>query len=331
MSSAFASPRPVRADFRDIPIIDMAPLHAGSGAHAVGVQIDAAARSAGFFYVRDHGVPQALLDAVFAASREFFAMPERLKAEAAVDRLHRGYIGPGQARMYGKGKPDLKESFVWGVELPRDDPDVLAGKPLMGPNRWPPAAPELAAVLGTYHAAVCDCARVLLRGFAAALDLPPDHFQLAFAKPLARGSIIYYPPQPPDSERDRFGVAPHTDYGCLTLLAQDENGGLEVRNRAGDWVPAAPVPGTFVVNIGDLLARWTNDVYASNPHRVINRSGRARYSVALFFDPHPDTLIAPLASCVAGEAPRYPPISCGVYLGERFSEAFSYREAAAAR
>ena len=144
---------------------------------------------------------------------------------------------------------------------------------------------------------------------------------------LARGSIIYYPPQPPDLGASQFGVSAHTDYGCLTILSQDSNGGLQVRNRAGEWIAAPPIPGTFVINIGDLLARWTNDVFTSTPHRVINASGRPRYSIAVFFDPDYDTPIEALPACVKpGTAPAYPPVSCGDYIVGRFDKAFAYRK-----
>ncbi len=313
-------------DFAAIPVIDMAPLVAGdaAGTLAAGKRIHDAAVTAGFFYVRNHGVPAALIAGADAVARRFFALPDDAKRAAAVNRLHRGFIAEGEARMYGKEQPDLKESFVFGLDLPADDPDVCAGKPLMGANLWPPAVPEMKPVLDEYLRALCACGRQLLRGFATALGLPADYFAAAFAKPLARGSLIYYPPQ--RSDRGRYGVAPHSDYGCLTLLWQDANGGLEVRNRAGGWIPAAPMPDTLVVNIGDLMARWTDDLYASNPHRVVNRSGRERHSMAVFFDPHPDTPIAVLESCRRpGAAAKYPPTTCGAYIAQRFDEAFRFR------
>jgi isopenicillin N synthase-like dioxygenase len=171
---------------------------------------------------------------------------------------------------------------------------------------------------------VVACGRQLLRGLAVSLGKPETFFLAKFEKPLARGSVIYYPPQPPDQGDAQFGVSPHSDYGCLTLLWQDDNGGLQVRAKDGGWIEAPPLPGTLVVNIGDLLARWTNDLFASTQHRVINRSGRERYSIALFYDPHVDTVIEVLDTCCpAGAAPRYAPTTCGAYNLERFGGAFS--------
>jgi len=165
--------------------------------------------------------------------------------------------------------------------------------------------------------------RRLLDAFAVALGTEINHFTERFDRPVSRGSLIFYPPQPPDLGADQFGVAPHTDYGCLTLLAQDETGGLQVRGRSGEWLTAHPVEGALVVNVGDLLARWTNDRFASTPHRVVNRSGHARYSIAMFIDPNEETRITPV--CCPGEEPHYPPVSVGDYIRARYDAAFAYR------
>jgi isopenicillin N synthase-like dioxygenase len=313
-------------DTSSIPVIDMAPLSGGDRtavARVAGDLLDAAQR-VGFFYVRNHAVPQPLIDRVYMLSRRFFSLPAEVKQSVHINAMHRGFLAVGEARMYEQARVDLKESFIWGPELGLDDPDVAAGKPLMGSNRWPAALPELAPTLMEYSAAVMDCGRSLLRGFAASLGLDPDFFRERFAKPLARCSLIYYPPQPPESGSDQFGVAPHTDYGGLTLLNQDDTGGLQVRTRSGEWVTATPIPGTFVVNIGDLMARWTNDRFVSTPHRVVNSSGQARYSVGVFFDPSFDTVIDPRELRPNGPA-LYAPVTCGDYIVSRFNKAFTYR------
>jgi isopenicillin N synthase-like dioxygenase len=309
-----------------IPVIDMAPLGSfdRDAIAATGHALQDAAEQVGFFYVRNHGVAPELIARVYAESRRFFALPAAAKESVRVDARHRGFIQLGAARMYEQARVDLKESFIWGPELRLDDPDVAAGRPLMGPNQWPAALPELAPVLTEYSDAVMDCGRRLLRGFAVSLGLDADFFRPRFAKPLARCSLIYYPPQPAESGSEQFGVAPHTDYGGLTLLSQDDTGGLQVRARSGDWVTALPIPGTFVVNIGDLMARWTNDRFVSTPHRVVNSSGRARYSIGVFFDPEFDTVIDP-GELRPGAAPLYPPVTCGDYIVGRLNKAFSHR------
>ncbi|MGH7004219.1 MAG: 2OG-Fe(II) oxygenase family protein, partial [Alphaproteobacteria bacterium] len=130
---------------------------------------------------------------------------------------------------------------------------------------------------------------------------------------------------------DQFGVSAHTDYGCITFVCQDDSGGLQVRNRAGEWIAAPPIPGTLVVNIGDLLARWTNDLFRSTPHRVVNTSGRARYSLAVFYDPDFDAEVKVIDSCLApGAAPRYAPTTCGAHVLSKFDAAFAYRKESAA-
>ena len=321
---SYASAKAIDAD--SIPVIDMGALAGGDRAAvaAVGQALVDAAQSVGFFYVRNHGVPRALIDRAYALSRRFFALPEEAKQRLRINAIHRGFLAIGGARMYETARVDLKESFIWGPELGPDDPDVAAGRPLMGPNQWPAELPELAPALMDYSGAVMACARSLLRGFAVSLGLDADFFGERFAKPLARCSLIYYPPQPPDSGTDQFGVAPHTDYGGLTLLNQDDTGGLQVRTRSGDWVTAVPIPGTFVVNVGDLMARWTNDRFVSTPHRVVNSSGRARYSMALFFDPAFDTVIDP-RDLRPERTALYPPVTCGDYIVSRFNKAFTHR------
>lgn len=328
---SYATARTV--DFHEIPVIDMAPVAAGgAGLAAVAAELRRAAVEVGFFYVRRHGIPEAVIEGAFAASREFFALPLERKLRVAVDKRHRGFIRMGEAKMYSNARPDLKESFVYGLDLPESDSDVRAGKPLMGPNRWPADLPVLKQAFDRYYAEIDRTGRNLLRAIAVSLGLAETFFVARYTKPLARGSLIYYPPQPPDLGRDQFGVSAHSDYGCITFVCQDDSGGLQVRNRAGEWIAAPPIPGTLVVNIGDLLARWTNDLFRSTPHRVVNTSGRARYSLAVFYDPDFDAEVKAIESCVApGETPRYPPTTCGAHVLSKFDAAFAYRKEPAAR
>ena len=320
----YARTRSIAVD--EIPIIDASALQGGNAAEvaAVGTALRQAAQGPGFFYVRNHGVPRSLIDAVFAASRDFFSLPPEQKQRVKINDLHRGFIAVGGAKMYDKARVDLKESYLWGLELPPDDPDVRAGTPLMGPNNWPDFSPAFRKTLYDYYEAVGDCGRRLLGGLAVSLDVPRDFFEPRFAKPLARGSLIYYPPQPPHMGEEQFGVAPHTDYGGITLLYQDDTGGLQVRGRAGEWLTAHPIPDTFVINIGDLMARWTNDRWVSTLHRVVNpdtAAGRSkrRQSLAFFHQPNWFAEIVCLETCLApGELPRYSPVLSGPYLMSKF-------------
>ena len=242
---------------------------------------------------------------------------------AATNEFHHGYLRPGTTKMYDEARPDLKESFNWGLE---GDGDARPSNPLLGPNVWPPAMPALRAAVYPFFEAASACAEDLLRGFALGAGLPPEHFIRRREWPLSRGSLQYYPPPPPDAGTGRFGVAPHSDFGVLTVLCQDEGGGLQIRRPDGEWAAVPPIPGTFVVNVGDLLERWTKGCYRSTVHRVINSSGRERLSLVLAYDPEFETLVDPGELPGAAEEPGAPPITCGDYLLWRFGKAFSYRQ-----
>jgi isopenicillin N synthase-like dioxygenase len=321
---SYAAARTIGA--AEIPVIDVAPLRDGAaaGAATVGRAMRDAAEGIGFFYVRNHGIPADVLARIDRVARAFFAAPLEQKLAVQPTTHHRGFLQVGQAKMYEQARVDLKESFIWGFDVAEDDPDYRAGNRMLGPNRWPQFLPELRPALNAFFDAANDCGRMLLRGFAASLDVEPDYFTRRFDKPITRGALVYYPPQPPDAGEDQFGVAPHTDYGVITLVLQDPVGGLQVATRDGEWVTAHPLEGTLVVNVGDLLARWTNDRFTSTPHRVVNSSGRERLSIAAFVDPDYDTPIVPI--CRPGEAPKYQPVGCGEYILSRFDAAFAYRK-----
>ena len=315
---SYAQAQPIAVG--EIPVIDLSGLGDGGPERAADRRGNAA-RGRGGRVLLHPGPrhPQALIDDVLRVSAAFFAQETERKQEVAVNAGHRGFIRMGEAVMTGGKRPDLKESFVWGLDAPGAD-----GIP---PNRWPAAMPEMRTGLTRFFEAGHGIGWGLLRAVATALDVPPDTFLRTIDRPISRGSIIYYPPQPPEMGSDQFGVSPHTDYGVLTLLYQDATGGLQVQGRDGAWLTAHPIPGSFVVNVGDLLARWSNDRFRSTPHRVVNRSGKSRYSTALFIDPNRDTLVAPLVR--PGEVPRYEPVTCGDYLRSRLDATFAYRKAAA--
>ncbi len=309
-----------------IPVIDMAPLQDDSpaGRKAVGTQMREAVERIGFFYVSNHGIDQALIAQVDTLAHRFFARPIEDKLTVEPVGMHRGYLKFGEAKMYQRAKADLKESFIWGIDVPDDDADYMAGNPMIGPNRWPAFMPELRPVLNAYMEASHASAKRMLRALAVSLDVSEDTFVRHFNKPISRGSLVHYPPQPPDAGDQQFGVAPHTDYGVITLLHQDNVGGLQVFSNQREWVTAHPIPGTLVINSGDLLGRWSNDRFRSNSHRVVNSSGRERLSIAMFVDPDFDTPIIPVTA--PGETAHYPEVSCGDYIAGRFDKSFAYRQ-----
>ena len=309
----------------EIPVIDLAPIFSDdtAGYERVAREMRVAAESLGFFYIKNHGVPEDIIEHTQALANDFFARPQEDKLTVAMrGGGHRGFLRIGEAKMYESALSDLKESYVWGLDIGNDDPDFLAGS-ILAPNAWPGFLPEMRPVLNEFFEATHICGRHLLRAFAASLDLPLDYFVGSFDKPVSRGSLVYYPPQPPDLGEEQFGVGPHTDYGCLTLVYQDAVGGLQVATRAGEWVTAVPIEGTFVVNIGDLMARWSNDHFKSTPHRVVNSSGVTRCSVAMFIDPNADTEVIP---AYEGEAPRFEAVEVGDYIQSRYDASFEYRK-----
>ena len=307
-------------DTSAIPIIDIGPLRDGSAEFDVAREIHEASRDVGFLYIRNHGIDPDLIATAHRKGLAFFRQDDEIKREVSINRDHRGYLRPGASKMDDDAIPDLKESFVWGHDFPPSE----KMRPLQGVNQWPMSMPGLRPVLERYLAAASDVARHVLRGCALGLGLAPDTFLQRTSMPLSRASLTYYPPQPETLGPEVFGVSPHTDFGVLTVLHQDDVGGLHVEDYEGQWVAAPPVPGTLVVNVGDLLARWSNGKLRSTPHRVINRSGRERLSIVLAFDPDFDTLIDPSVSCTKGEVPGHDPIACGDYLVWRMARAFSY-------
>jgi isopenicillin N synthase-like dioxygenase len=310
-----------------IPVIDADALRSSRRSDLVALagEVGAAARTIGFFAVADHGIPAALLAQTFAATRTFFAQPAAAKEAVAMERsaAYRGYSRLGAERLDPERPGDAKESFNIGPELAPDDPDVLAGTPFFGLNQWPPLDGFRTTAL-EYFAAMHALALALMRAFAIDLGLADEHyFAMRFDRPLATLRLLRYPPHPGAFDGTLYGAAPHTDYGILTLLAQDDAGGLEVRARDGGWIPVEPMPGTLICNIGDALMRWSNDVYASTPHRVVNVSGRERYSIAFFADPNADALIACFPSCATDGTPaKYPPIEYAAYQRERYDATY---------
>jgi isopenicillin N synthase-like dioxygenase len=318
---------------RRLPIVDFAGVRAGDprATREAARQIYAACTDFGFFYLANHGVPQAVIDDAVAVARRFFACPVEQKRKVAINKNHRGFSEIGGALMYGARKPDRKEFYTIGLELPADDPSVLAGEPLRGPNNWPGFLPALRPAYYRYYEEIGQCGAALLRAVALSLEVDEGFFEKHYRKRLQRTQMIHYPPQPPDLGGDEFGVAPHTDYGCITLLWQDDKGGLQVRDRKTKaWIDATPIPGTLVINVGDLLGRWSNDRFASTPHRVINRSGEERYSIASFYDPDFAAIVDPRQLGASAAACRYQPVAAGEHILKRIADSFEYRRKFAA-
>ena len=315
-------------EIEKIPVIDVKPLRAGTleNAYSVALEIRQAAEEIGFFYIRNHGVPESVIKQSYSAAKDFFNLPKVVKNNVKINSNHHGYLCFGEAKMEQAKSVDLKESFVWGLDLPDEHPSVTMENPFLGRNQWPVEIPEFKKSVYPFFEAGLQCGLDMMRAFALGMGLPEDSFLKSTDEPIARSSIIHYPPQAEDLGEEQFGVAPHTDYGCLTLLWQDQVGGLEVQNREGEWVTAHPIDNTLVVNVGDLLMRWTNEGFISTPHRVVNRKGQERYSMVIAWDPNFDTIVDPSIVCQNGALPLYSPLSCGDYVLSRFDSSFSYRQ-----
>jgi isopenicillin N synthase-like dioxygenase len=271
-------------EFSHVPIIDVSGLVSGaSGRWPGAAELGRACRESGFFYVVGHGVEEGLQRRLRELSRAFFAqdVDAKLRIRMALGgRAWRGYFRVGDELT--SGKPDQKEGLYFGEELATDHPLVQAGTPLHGPNLFPAGPAGFRETVLEYMAALTRLGHRLMAGLALSLDLEESYFADRYTgAPLTLFRIFNYPP-PRDSEL--WGVGEHTDYGLLTILLQDDAGGLEVRSRSG-WVSAPPVPGSFVCNIGDMLDRMTKGVFRSTPHRVRNPVPRDRLSFPFFFDP----------------------------------------------
>jgi isopenicillin N synthase-like dioxygenase len=281
-----------RSDFSRIPVIDVRDLvTAGAGRFAVAAELGRACRESGFFYAVGHGVSDELQARLAAEAKRFFAqdLDTKLRIRMALGgRAWRGYFPVGGELT--SGKPDQKEGLYFGAELSPDDPRVRAGTPLHGPNLFPAEPAGLRAAVLEYMAALTHLGHRLVAGLALALDLPETYFERYTAEPLTLFRIFNYP-----AGRDPtlWGVGEHTDYGLLTILLQDDSGGLEVRSRSR-WVAAPPIPGSFVCNIGDMLDRMTRGLFRSTPHRARNPAPRDRLSFPFFFDPGWSARVQPI-------------------------------------
>lgn len=313
----------------NIPVVNVAAFD--GDAAGLGAALGRAARDMGFFCVTSHCVAPSLINEVFVQSTQFFA--QDLAAKDALSIRHsphnRGYVALGEERLDASKLGDVKAAFNIGLNLPPDHPDVLTGKRFRGVNVWPDATvlPGFRATMLAYFEACHALGMRLHRSLAHDLGVAENFFDDKLDQPLATLRLLHYPPRPERFEPGQLGAGEHTDYGNITLLATDDAGGLEVRARSGDWISPPTIPGALICNIGDCLMRWTNDVYVSTPHRVVNPIGRERYSIAFFLDPNPDAVVACLPSCVTAErSPRYAPITGAAYLKSRLDATYSHRE-----
>lgn len=315
---------------KSIPVVDIS----GTDAKTVASAIHRACRETGFFYVRGHGIAPTLIEAQFAWARRFFDLPasEKLALHMKQSPSTAGYEPIGGQWLDSQdanaevAPADLKESYYCGMELPENHPWAVRQLRSFGHNQWPNKLPGFREQMLAYRKAVSELGDRLLSLLALSLELPADWFVPYFDMPVGTLRLIKYPPQPANAAANQIGAGAHTDWGGVTILAQDEVSGLEVCNAVGDWIEALPLPETFVINLGDLMARWTNGIYNSNMHRVKNnKSGRDRYSIPYFYGPRPDALIEPMPGCVDQEHPRrFAACTAAEHVNEMFRRSYGY-------
>jgi len=222
-------------------------------------------------------------------------------------------------------RPNFSESFYITRDRGPDHPDIVGKKRLIGLNRWPPDMPHFRAATMAYYAAMEAMTTRLVPVFATALGLSEDYFAEAFVQPNCTIRLIHYPPQPEPGDNE-FGFAPHTDNNFITFLAQSALPGLEVRTDEGEWIRPPAIPGTFVVNTGAMLTRYSNDRFHATPHRVINRNDRSRYAIPFFLGPNHDCVVAPVPTCTdADNPPRYEPTTYGDFTERLLTLNFAHR------
>jgi isopenicillin N synthase-like dioxygenase len=314
-------------DFHTVPVIDFSPMGTNDAAQKflLAEAVREVCTRIGFFYIANHGIPPNLVTEIFGQGRRFFELPTDTKMRLHMKKSAHllGYIGMHDENadpLVGKG--DVHEAFDF---VPPDltvDGERVAGDFRHVGNQWPEGLPGFQESLMRYSVAIKRLSKELFGAFALSLRLPENYFRTMTNGAMTLVRFLHYPSQPGPLDKSRLGIGQHTDHECFTILSQDDVQALQVQNRRGDWIEAPRIPGTFVVNIGDQMARWTNGLFSSTLHRVANFSGRARYSIASFVGANADAVVEALPSCVGpGNPPKYSPV-----IAKDYVSALVYRE-----
>ena len=296
-----------------IPVIDLGPYLAGEpGAmDRTAKELRFALTEIGFYFIVNHGIAREKIAGMFAEVKRFHAQPVEKKLELKLDQHNTGYL-PMRGNTLRTStvqtgtKPNLNEAFFVARDLPADHPDVMADRRFRSANRWPSDLPGFREAVVAYCNTMERLVRKLIPLYARALGLPSTYFDAPFAEPQYKLRMTHYPNQPALAD-DEFGIAPHTDTSFLTLLAPNDVSGLSIRSQDGHWIEAPVLPDAYLVNGGQLLQRWTNDVCLATPHRAVNRSGGERYALAFFCDSTIDWPIAAVPTTIGPDRPpKYP-------------------------
>ena len=295
----------------DIPKIDISGVDNNEFPKTLLEKFYHAYNTYGFGYIVNHEIEKDLIDQLFQASKTFHSLPLSEKMKVVLDDNHRGYIAINtstdvNSKLAEVKKPNQSASFM----MMREDKAQIANVYLSGPNQWPEIA-GFRETLEKYTSQMTKLGKKLMKLSLMSVGIKDHSILNSFETPTIWLRLLHYPPIPKSSPKDLYGSAPHTDFGCLTILTQDGIGGLQVQTKNGDWIDIPKVEGSFVVNVGDMLHRLTNGLLRSTPHRVINKSGQERFSCPFFFDPHVNTNIQPLQG--TGK-PKFSPINFGEFL-----------------
>lgn len=302
-----------------IPKIDISEIEEKEFSRTLLQDFFSAYNKYGFGYIINHGIEKTLIEQLFQVSKQFHSQPLSEKMRVALDHNHRGYIAINtstdvNSKLADVKKPNQSESFMMMREDKSELPDVY----LSGPNQWPKLE-NFKEVLEKYTCNMTKLGRNLMRLALLSSGVKDLSVMQSLDTPTIWLRLLHYPPISKNSPSDLYGSAPHTDFGCLTILAQDEIGGLQVQTREGEWIDVPELEGSFVVNVGDMLSRYTNGLLRSTPHRVINKSGKERFSCPFFFDPHTNAVVQPLKG--TGK-PKFSPINFGEFLREELEASY---------
>ena len=302
-----------------IPKIDISEIEEKEFSRTLLQDFFSAYNKYGFGYIINHGIEKTLIEQLFQVSKQFHSQPLSEKMRVALDHNHRGYIAINtstdvNSKLADVKKPNQSESYMMMREDKSELPDVY----LSGPNQWPKLE-NFKEVLEKYTCNMTKLGRNLMRLALLSSGVKDLSVMQSLDTPTIWLRLLHYPPISKNSPSDLYGSAPHTDFGCLTILAQDEIGGLQVQTREGEWIDVPKLEGSFVVNVGDMLSRYTNGLLRSTPHRVINKSGKERFSCPFFFDPHTNAVVQPLKG--TGK-PKFSPINFGEFLREELEASY---------
>ena len=309
-----------------LPLISVQGLRTGDPSEfkRVADSIGQAAREVGFFTICDHGIDPTLIEATYNSAASFFSQPLATKLQYYIgdSKNHRGYVPFTEKGDYPDEVNRSYEAFDLGLDLPKDDPDYLAGNRILGPNVWPDLIGFKDAV-AKYYAKVSALGRLVCSSLELHLGLPSGAMTSQMSKPISQLRLLHYVRQKAAVDHQSVNMGAHTDYECLTLL-HTRNKGLQVMTQDGEWIEVPDVPKQYVVIIGDMLEAWSNGLLRSTPHRVVNLSPE-RFSLPYFVATNHDTVIKPFPQLVnSGQESKYKPFLAGAHLERMLVRDFPY-------